>query len=127
MEVQNKFGQYNPCRALLDSVSQSHYITNKFLQILGLSRIQTNATKQGLASVNTETDHSVSLHLSSRHTDWHTTLKYAIFRILIVPHHPPRWKKYLENSQKIKLADEHFVQPGVIDLLFEVYLFYEML
>ena len=27
VEVQNKFGQYVPCRALLDSASQSHFIT----------------------------------------------------------------------------------------------------
>ena len=29
VEVQNKSGQYVPCRALLDSASQSHFITER--------------------------------------------------------------------------------------------------
>jgi len=34
VEVQNKFGQYLPCRALLDSASQSHFLTEKCVQLL---------------------------------------------------------------------------------------------
>ena len=36
--VQNKFGQYVPCRALSDSASQSHFITERCVQRLRLSR-----------------------------------------------------------------------------------------
>jgi len=78
VEVQNNFGQYVPCRALLDSASQSHFITERCVQLSRLSRTQTNASIQGISSVNTETYHSVSLHLSYSHTDWHKTLNCAI-------------------------------------------------
>ena len=78
VEVQNKSGQYVPCRALLDSASQSHFITERCVQRLRLSRTQTHAQIQGISNVNTETYHSVSLHLRSRHTDWHITLNCAI-------------------------------------------------
>jgi len=47
VEVQNKSGQYVPCRALLDSVSQSHFITEKCVQRLRLSRTQTHASFSG--------------------------------------------------------------------------------
>ena len=78
VEVQNKFGQYVPCRALIDSASQSHFITERCVQRLRLSRTQTHAQIQGISSVNTETYHSVSIHLRSRHSDWHTTLNCAM-------------------------------------------------
>jgi len=68
VEVQNNFGQYVACRALLDSASQSHFITERCVQRLRLSRTQTHASIQGISNVNTETYYSVSLHLRSRHT-----------------------------------------------------------
>ena len=78
VEVRNKSGQYIPCRALLDSGSQSHFMTERCVQRLRLPRTQTHTSIQGISSVNTATHHSVSIHLRSRHTDWHTTLDCAI-------------------------------------------------
>ena len=43
VEFLNKSGQYVPCRALLDSASQSHVITERCVQRLRLSRTQTHA------------------------------------------------------------------------------------
>jgi len=74
VEVRNKSGQYVPCRALLDSGSQSHFITERCVQRLRLPRTQTHTSIQGISNVNTSTGHSVSIHLRSRHTDWHTAL-----------------------------------------------------
>jgi hypothetical protein len=48
VEVRNKFVQYGPCRALLDSTSQSHFITARCVQRLRLSRTQTRASIQGI-------------------------------------------------------------------------------
>jgi len=62
VEVQNNSGYYVPCRVLLDSASQSHFITERCVQLLRLSRNQTHAQIQGISSVNTKTYHSVSLH-----------------------------------------------------------------
>jgi len=42
VEFQNKFGQYVPCRALLNSASQSHFITQRCVH-LSLSRTKTHA------------------------------------------------------------------------------------
>jgi len=128
MEVQNKFGQYVPCRALLDSASQSHFITERCVQRMRLSRTQTHAQLQGISSVNTEIYHSVSIHLRSRHTDWHTTLICAILSHITGT--TPSTK--LDTStwkipKDIKLADEQFDHPGSIDLLIGADLFYEML
>jgi len=128
VEVQNKFGQYVPCRALLDSAPLSHFITERYVQRLRISRTQTHASIQGISSVNTETYHSVSLHLRSRHTDWHTTLNCAILSHITGT--TPSTK--LDTStwkipKDIKLADEQFDQPGGNDLIIGGDLFYEML
>ena len=128
VEVQNKSGQYVPCRALLDSASQSHFITERCVQRLRLSRTQTRASIQGISNVNTETYHSVSLHLRSRHTNWHTTLNCAILSHITGTTPSTKldtstWK--IPND--IKLADEQFDHPGNIDLLIGADLFFEML
>jgi len=100
----------------------------KVLQRLRLSRTQTHATKHGLSSVNTETYHSVSLHLRSRHTDWQTTLNCAILSHITGNTLSDKldictWK----IPKDIKLADEQFEQPGGIDLLIGADLFFDML
>jgi len=128
VRVKNKIGQYVPGRALMDSASQSHFITERCIQHLRLSRTQTHATIQGISNVNTATHHSVSIHLWSRHTDSHTTLDCTILSNItgITP------STKLDASswtipKDIKLADEQFYQPGRIDPLIGTDLFYEML
>jgi hypothetical protein len=54
VEVKNKAGQYVPCRAVLDSASQSHFITERCAQRLKLARTQTHASIQGISNVNTQ-------------------------------------------------------------------------
>jgi len=127
VEVRNKSGQYVRCRALLDSGCQSHFITERCAQRLRLPRTQTHMSIQGISNVNTSTGHSVSIHLRSRHTDWHTTLDCAILPNItgMTPAtklNTTDWK----IPTDIKLADEHFHQPGNIDLLIGADLFYEM-
>jgi hypothetical protein len=128
VEVRNKAGQYVPCRALLDSASQSHFITERCVQLLSLLRTQTHASIQGISNVNTAAHHSVSIHLRSRHTDWHTTLDCAILSNITGT--TPSTK--LDTSswklpKDIKLSDEQFDQPGRIDLLKGADIFYEIM
>jgi len=127
VEVRNKSGQYVPCRALLDSGSQSYFITERCVQCLRLARTQTHTAIQGMSNVNTATHHSVSIHLRSRHTDWHTTLDCAI--LSNITGMTPVTKLDISSRKipkDIKLADEQFHQPGGIDLLIGADLFYEM-
>jgi len=128
VEVRNKFGQYVPCRALLDSASQSHFITERCVQLLRLTKTKTQAAIQGISDVNTATHHSVSIHMRSRHTDWHSTLDCAVLKnitglIPSVKFDISNWK----IPKDIKLADELFNHPVKVDLLIGAELFYELL
>jgi len=49
VEVQKKSGQYVPYRALLESASQSHFISERCVQGWRLSRTQTHASIQGIS------------------------------------------------------------------------------
>jgi hypothetical protein len=128
VEVRNKFGQYVPCRALLDSASQSHFITERCVQLLRLTKTKTHAAIQGISEVNTATHYSVSIHMRSRHTDWHSTLDCAVLKNItgftpFVKLDISNWK--IPND--IKLADELFNHPEKVDLLIGSELFHEML
>jgi hypothetical protein len=83
VEARDKTDQYIPCRALLDSGSQTHFITEKCVQRLMLPRTQKHTSVQGISNVNTATQHSVSLHLRSKHTDWNTILDCAALTNII--------------------------------------------
>jgi len=128
VEVKNKYNQYVPCRVLLDSASQLSFSSEKYVQRLKLPRTQTPASIQGVNNVNTATQHSVSLHLKSRQTDWHTTVNCAV--LPYITSNTPASK--LDTStwripRNIKLADEQFNQPQAVDMLIGADLFYELL
>jgi hypothetical protein len=67
-------------------------------------------------------------NLSSRHSDWHTTLDCAILPNTtgIVPTSKLDFSSW-RIPKDIKLADEQFHQPGIIDLLIGADTFYEIL
>jgi len=97
------------------------------VQRLRLPRTQTHTSIQGISNVNMSTGHSVSIHLRSRHTNWHTALDCAILPNItgMTPANKLNttdWK----IPTDIKLADEHFHQPGNIDLLIGADLLHEM-
>jgi hypothetical protein len=78
--------------------------------------------------VNTATDHSVSIHLRSRHSDWHTTFNCAILNNITGT--TPSTK--LDTSswklpKDIKWVDEYFDQTRSIDLLIGADVFYAIL
>ena len=113
---------------MLDSVSQSHFITNRCVQRLRLPRTQTNTQIESISSINFESYHSVSIYLTSGHTDLHTTLNCVILSHITgtTPStnlDTSTWKFPEDNM----LADEQFDQTGSIDLVIGADLSYEML
>jgi hypothetical protein len=128
VEVKNKFNHYIPCRVLLDSASQLNFISEHCVQRLRLSKKQQATSIQGVNHVNTTTNHSVSIHLRSRHSQWHTTISCAVLPHVTSdtpPHHfdVSNW----QIPTDINLADEQFHKPGPIDLLIGAELFFDLL
>jgi hypothetical protein len=78
VEIKNKFNQYITCRVLLDSASQLNFISEHCIHRLRLSKRQQPTSIQGINNVNTTTNHSVSIHLRSRQSDWQTKISCAV-------------------------------------------------
>lgn len=128
VEVRNKANQYIPCRVLLDSGSQMNFITERYVQILRLSKSQTPVHVQGINNVNTSTHYSVPIHLRSRISDWHATTTCAVLPTITGTTPVSTLDIQSWNiPTNIKLADENFNKPGPIDMLIGADLFYEML
>jgi hypothetical protein len=128
VEVMNKAGQFIPCRALLDSGSQTHFITERCVQRLKLSKNRMNASIKGISDVNTATSHSASIHFRSRVTDWHATIDCPVLSNITSTTPPTKidistWK----IPKDLILAYETFNVPGKIDLLIGADIFYEIL
>ena len=68
-------------------------------------------------NVKTATHHSVSIHLRSRHTNWHNTLHCAILSNITGTPSTELDISSWKIPKDINLADEQFDQPGSIDLL----------
>ena len=78
VELRNNSGYYIPCRAILDRASQSHFITEKCVQRLRLSKTRTRSSIQGVSNSSAVANHCVAVHMRSRNTDWHDSLNCAI-------------------------------------------------
>ena len=95
--------------------ANSHFVTERCVQRLRLSRTQTYASIQGINNANTAPHHSVSIHLTSRHTDWHTTLDCAILSSITGTTPPFKLDTTSWNIPKeVKLAVEQFDQPEAL-------------
>ena len=127
VEVQNKSGQYVPCTTLLESASLSQFITEWCYNVWGYLK-PWHMHKYRAYLVSTLRHITVSIHLRSRHTDWHTTLNCAILSHINGTATSTKldistWK----IPKDIKMADEQLHQPASIDLLIGADLFHEML
>jgi hypothetical protein len=119
-------GQYLPFRALLDSGSQSNFISELRVQKLQLSRKRTSVRTQGI-NINLSSHHCVDIHMKSRHSDWHSTLNCAILPRITGLTPTMRFDTNSWNlPNDINLADELFYEPGPIDILIGADTFYEI-
>ncbi|KAL4101089.1 hypothetical protein QTP88_021109 [Uroleucon formosanum] len=116
VRVSGKNGQTVLCRALLDSGSQSHFITSSLTTELGIDRINALVIVNGISSAETtvseKAEFTVSLRVNNK--------EYQI-TALVAPH-TSNW----HQLQGIQLADPTFHLPGKIDFLIGAELFYDI-
>jgi hypothetical protein len=82
VHVKNKYGQYVPCSAILDSAAQLHLVTERLVQRFKLTTSKNPTSIRDIGQLNTEAMHIVSLHITSRFNDWHTTANFSFFLTL---------------------------------------------
>ena len=126
--VRDKYGQLVKYRALLDSASQGHFVTEHLVQQLHLRKFKAHEPVQGINEVTKTIRYAASLEIKSRFSNWETKIECAILPKItgIIP------ATFVNSSdwgipEGLMLADEHFSKPDSIDILLGADMFFEVL
>ncbi|XP_066261326.1 uncharacterized protein [Euwallacea similis] len=128
VQVHDHEGVIHECRALLDSGSQIHFITQELCNKLRLFKTSTDTTISGIHQATINLNYKALLKLQSRTTSFKTTITCLI---------TPKITDNLPNSEinrrsikipsGIELADPLFDDSRPIDLLIGAGLFWDLL
>ena len=121
-------GQTFQCRALLDSASQSHFISESLAQRLGIKRNAANIPVKSINGKITTIKHKITTAVTSRISGYSDHLEFLIVPTItgIIPSKAVDIKR-LHIPVNIKLADPAFSRPGRIDVLLGAEIFFTIL
>ncbi|XP_043466286.1 uncharacterized protein LOC122501086 [Leptopilina heterotoma] len=115
-------------RVVLDSGSQSNFITEKFAEILNLDRREINIPVEGLNQLETKIKQSVSTQVKSMQTEFAAKLEFLVIP-RICNSLPLEYinRNQIEIQKNIKLADPEFHIPKEVDALLGAEIFYDLI
>ncbi|XP_062710030.1 uncharacterized protein LOC134288640 [Aedes albopictus] len=128
VELQDSSGSYHLCRALLDSGSQSSFVTESVVRRLRLWRERVRAPVTGISGNRRVVSHQAVAQIKSMYSEASWTLDF-----LVVPHVTgclPARKIDIDQWQipsELLLADPRFSVPAKVDMLIGAELFFELL
>jgi hypothetical protein len=128
VQVQDKAANFTQLRALLDSGSQSNFITESALKILNLPSYNTNITLSGVNNSHSKVNKGTTLIFKSNFNKFQASIKCLVLPKITqnIPASPLVYDTFKIPSN-IKLADPTFNKPGPIDLLLGNELFWKVL
>ena len=116
------------CRALLDSASQGHFVTERLVQQIHLRKFKAQIPVQGINEVTKTIHYDAALEIKSRFSNWETKIDCAVLRKItgMIP------ATFVDCSdwgipEGLVLADENFNRPNSIDTLLGADVFFEVL
>lgn len=124
----DKNGQPISCRALLDSGSQSNFVTERFLDILQLETTQIDLPVCGINQVKTNISKRTNITISSQNANYKRGLNFLVLPSISsdIPQQTFNVSNFNIPSD-IKLADPNFNISSDIDMLIGCEIFFELL
>ena len=118
-------GSWNPCRALLDSGSQSNYVTTSFAKKMGIEFKPANLPVVGINGQTSVIKYSTSAIFMSRYKEFSGKTQCLVSDDItgFLPQRPINTTKF-NIPKNIFLADPDFHIPGKIDMLFGTGIFH---
>ncbi|XP_062533989.1 uncharacterized protein LOC134203016 [Armigeres subalbatus] len=118
IDVFDARGRPHPCRALLDSGSQAHILSQAMARKLGMPILKCNITVIGANAMKTHVNKRMNLNFSSRYCDFQDSIACLISdrptgNVPSAEINVSSWN----IPSGIKLADPDFFQPHEIDLV----------
>lgn len=126
--ISNNKGSYSQCRVLLDSGSQSNFISSRLVHKLKLSKIPTKNSITLLNEGQTEVSHKVVTEIKSRINKFAQKIELQIVPIVTssIPSNNINISRWL-IPENIALADPSFNLQGPVDLLLGAEIYYKIL
>lgn len=128
VNVMNNKNQAREVRVLLDSASQSHFITESTCDTLQLRKEKIDLIVTGISEGNLNITHQTKVEIQSKNSNFRQTIT-----CLVIPKITDMLPTCFLNVKdfqippNIKLADPTYYQPGSIDILIGASLFWELL
>nr|CAI5843842.1 unnamed protein product [Callosobruchus analis] len=128
IQVRDSKGNFRPCRALLDSGSQSNFISKHFADNLGLQMTDINMTIVGITKLACKVKSKCELEMHSIHSNFKTTVSCLVVQSICdnAPSTPVGIES-LDIPENLPLADPDFHTPKEIDLLIGASLFSQII
>ncbi|KAJ8957213.1 hypothetical protein NQ318_007775 [Aromia moschata] len=118
VRVRDARGNLQKCRALLDSGSQSNFITEGCCKKLNIQLMPANYSITGVGQATSNVNYIGEIELFSNNNAYHATISCLVLpkitEILPMTYFD---KSNLKIPDNIRLADPTFNQPGNIDIL----------
>jgi hypothetical protein len=128
VNVRDRFGNLQPCRALLDAGSQSNFILQSTCKRLGLAMQSINLSVTGFEKSISTIKNSVDVEIHSLATSYKEKLHCLVSKTITqnIPSNSFS-KKDVGIPKNIRLADEEFNVSRPIDLLIGAEIFWKTL
>uniref|UniRef100_A0A069DYA1 Putative bel15-i ag n=1 Tax=Panstrongylus megistus TaxID=65343 RepID=A0A069DYA1_9HEMI len=130
IKIEDKFGNYFNCRAVVDSGSQLNFISKRLCDKLKLEKQKTSIFIKGINNSNSHTAYSVNTKIYSLNSEFSTTLELHVLPSVtsVVPTsdincHKIIIPQYIQSN----LADPTFFQSTPVDLLIGAQIFFLLL
>ena len=128
VQVPNSDGVLQPCRVLLDSASQSNFITEETVEKLHLQKLDTNSRILGINKNGSNIRFKTNLKILSNHNAFEIDISCLVLKNITEP--LPSFS--IDNSvlnipATIRLADPSYNVRGKIDILLGATIFWNIL
>ena len=121
-------GKRHLARALLDSASQSSFITRNFYDELKLPKHDTNIVVSGIGNGSSQVTHCTSIKIHSKYNNYSSELSCLIIdQITEYLPHISFSASVLSIPKHVKLADEHFNKSRQVDILLGANIFWNLI
>jgi hypothetical protein len=127
IQVHDRAGKACQLRALLDSGSQSHFITENACHLLKLPTQKINIPVSGINQNITTITRAINIKIKSNHNNFKSILSCLVVGKITDNLPSMSINSSLNIPKNIKLADPTFNQSGQIDLLIGSALFWKLL
>ena len=127
IKISNDNGKTITARALLDSGSQSNFISKHICNELNLNEVQINHAVKGVGQTLTNINHKVNVRIESCINKFYTNIDCLVIPSITERLPTISFKKNILKIPNLELADPNFNISGEIDILLGSNIFWTIL